>query len=153
MDCSGVGRDFVGAAGQRRMRPGWSTGSPLSGGCGRHSAWWRLRRGPSRGTGAGRRGRGGCSWLAGAAGSCAGGSLAWVPTCGWSAPCPGWRGPWGGGAETGAGEDGAGAGGGDGAGRARTWCAGKRYNRQLLPCGYHPLNTSPAAFTACGTAR
>lgn len=40
------------------MRPGWSTGSPLSGGCVRHYAWWRLRRGPSRGTGAGRRGRG-----------------------------------------------------------------------------------------------
>lgn len=132
-DCSGVGRDFAGAVGQRRMRPAWSTGLLLSGGCVQHSASWRLRRAPSRGTGACRRGRRGCLTPAGAAGSCAGGSSAWAPTCGWSAPCPGWRGPSGGGAETGAGEDGAGAGGGDGAGRARTWCARKRYNRQLPP--------------------
>lgn len=30
---------------------------------------------------------------------------------------------------------------------------GRDTTRQLLSCGYHPLNTSPAAFTACGTAR
>lgn len=99
----------------------------------RHSAWWHLRRAPSRETGACRRGRGGCLTLAGAAGSCAEGNLAWAPRCGWSARCPGWRGPWAGGAEIGAGGDGAGADARDAAGRARTWCARKRCNRQLAP--------------------
>lgn len=133
MDCSGAARDFVEAVGQTRLRPEWWTGLLPAGGCVRHSAWWHLRRAPSTGTGAGRRGRGGCLTLAGAAGSCAEGNLAWAPTCGWSVRCPGWRVPWAGGAETGAGGDGAGADARDAAGRARTWCAGKRCNRQLAP--------------------